>query len=336
MKNKSVYTLILIYIYLFIQIPFTFQNCDENPPLKLNSVFNKKSVTILITDSGLGGLSICAELEQKLSKWSCFKNVNLIFFNALPDLNKTYNNMSNIDEKVYVFEKALESMIVKFNPDAILIACNTLSVLYPYTKYFNDSTVLIIDILTLGSEEIIKKLNNNQNANILICGTETTINSNAYKYLLIKKGIDSSKIFNVPLKHLESEIQINPNSETVNGLIDLYFSNTFENMILTKNKLFVALCCTHYSYSEKFFHENLKKYILEYEIINPNLTMSSIFDMNKYKNRFKTTFINVKVVSKVLISEEEIHAIANIIKANSPKTANALINYNYDKELFTY
>ncbi len=334
MKNIKLSTILNIIIFIFFT-PRLF-GCKTLPPNNYDRLFERKSITILITDSGLGGLSICAETEQKLTNFKGFENVNIIFFNALPDLNRTYNEIKNEQDKIIIFENALESMINKFKPDLILIACNTLSVLYPKTKYFHQTNIPIIEIVNIGVDEIYKQMNMFDSSHVLICGTETTINSKVHKNLLIQKGIDSSRILNVALKYLESEIQIDPKSETVEGLIELYLSDALENHSLSQKKLFVALCCTHYGYSEEFFRYNLKKLVPDSDIINPNSLMSEILLNRKYENRYTNTDTNVKIYSRVLISEQECESIANAINEISSKTADALINYIYDENLFSY
>ena len=85
-------------------------------------LFERDSVTILITDSGLGGLSVCAELESQLSKLQSFTKVRLIFVNALPGVARTYNSMTSKEEQARMFDKALEGFVRWYRPDAILIA----------------------------------------------------------------------------------------------------------------------------------------------------------------------------------------------------------------------
>lgn len=325
--------LIISFITLLIFIELA--GCNSNSPPNLKSLFNKNSITILITDSGLGGLSICADLEQNLLKEKCFEKVHIIFFNALPDLNRSYNEMQPEKAKISTFENALESMLTKFKPDLILIACNTLSVLYPKTKYYNKTNIPIIEIVSLGVTEITRKMNQIAASRVLICGTETTINSSIHKNLLVKNNIDTTRIFTIALKRLESEIQTNPYSETVKGLIELYLSEFLENYS-SEDKLFVALCCTHYGYSENYFQETLSNLIKNFEIINPNIFMSNILSNPHCGKRYQTTSTTVQVFSQVLLSEEERQSIANAIINISPNTANALSNYIYDKTLFDF
>ena len=71
MKN----TIILIAFFsLFTSSRLIAQNND------FKSLYNKDEITVVITDSGLGGLSVLAEMESSMKNSGHFKNINLIFF----------------------------------------------------------------------------------------------------------------------------------------------------------------------------------------------------------------------------------------------------------------
>lgn len=56
-------------------------------------------------------------------------------------------------ERVRVFDRALGAML-RFQPDRILIACNTLSALYPKTPFSKHSPVPVTDIIDFGVEQM--------------------------------------------------------------------------------------------------------------------------------------------------------------------------------------
>ncbi len=93
------------------------------------------NVRIVITDSGLGGLSVLAELERRLRENPIFESTELIFFNSLYSSSYGYNSMMDLSEKAIVFNNALNSIEENYKPDIILVACNTLSIVYPHTNY---------------------------------------------------------------------------------------------------------------------------------------------------------------------------------------------------------
>ena len=51
----------------------------------------KKHLTVLVTDSGLGGMAIFAEIAARLKTASVFPKVSLIYYNAWPEQHRGYN-----------------------------------------------------------------------------------------------------------------------------------------------------------------------------------------------------------------------------------------------------
>ena len=100
---------------------------------KFQAFLEKEDVTVLVVDSGLGGMAICADVARALPPNRHFKTVSLIYFNAWPEQNRGYNRLGSRKEQIDTFDKALNSML-QYNPDFIMLACNTLSVLYPSTN----------------------------------------------------------------------------------------------------------------------------------------------------------------------------------------------------------
>ena len=164
---------------------------------------------IVITDSGLGGLSVVAELERQLNKNPIYKEAELIFFNSLYSSEYGYNSITDFSEKVKVFNNALNSIETKYNPDLILIACNTLSVVFPHTDFAQNSKIEVKGILDSGVALFSDSIKNNEDK-IILFGTPTTIISDVYKNKLVELGVKESQIVNQACPDLETEIQNNP------------------------------------------------------------------------------------------------------------------------------
>jgi glutamate racemase len=160
MRNKQTYSVILIALQL-ITFKFALPQEDilpNNQIVDMDKILNKKKITIVITDSGLGGMSVCGGIEDKLKKFKSFEEINLIFFNSLPEKGIGYNSMPTMEVKAEVFNQALISMEDKFSPDIILIACNTLSIVYPHTQFAQVSKTPVLGIVDFGVSMILSEL----------------------------------------------------------------------------------------------------------------------------------------------------------------------------------
>jgi glutamate racemase len=291
-------------------------------------------LTIVVTDSGLGGLSVMAELEKNLRNNPIAQNIRLIFFNAVPDKNRGYNSMNSEEEKTDVFNSALEGMAYWYNPDIILIACNTLSVVYPGTKFASETKIKVLGIVDFGVALAKQALTKESNSAAVLLGTPTTINSGVHKSKLIERGFDSARIIEQPCHMLESAIQINPFSDTTRKLIRKYLKESGEKLTGSYDIIYPVFCCTHYGYSYKLFEEELKNiFSSPAHILNPNLSMSSYLG-NTIKSKVDQANITAEVVSRVRILKEETDLLGRIVKASSEKVYASLINYHHKPEIF--
>lgn len=293
-----------------------------------------RSIRIVVTDSGLGGLSVLAELEYQLNKSHIFKNVELIFFNALYSKDLGYNEMESNEEKANIFNNALCSMQDNYKPDIILIACNTLSVIYSMTQFSNKSNTKVEGIVEAGVKLFFDNLKNEDISSIILFGTPTTIESKLHRFLLIKNGIDERRIITQSCPMLESEIQDDPESENVLKLINQFVTEASKKVTLTNKKIYAGFCCTHYGYSLDLFKKVLtEKFGKNIEVLNPNNKMVTSL-MEERSEQFDNTIINVEVVSQVEIYEHEKLALSKRLDVNSPLTVKAIENFNLKPNLF--
>lgn len=312
-------------------------NTITNQPLDMNKILNKKKITIVMTDSGLGGMSVCAGVEQKLKETNSFEEVNLIFFNSLPEKDKGYNSMPSIEVKAEVFNQALISMEKKFSPDLILIACNTLSVVYPHTQFAKDTNTPVLGIVDFGVSMILTELNQNKNGEVIILGTPTTIKASAHKQKLVEKGIDEKTIINQACPNLESEIQDAPLSQAVVDLTKKYLTEAVNKLSYSSEPILAALCCTHYGFSQNIFQSEFNEITSrQVKILNPNELMINSIALDQNFRKYSNTMMNVLVVSRAIIEDNEKESIGGLIKTYAPLSASALWNYSYDTNLFEF
>jgi len=302
-----------------------------------DSLRNKENISMLVIDSGLGGLSVCADVEARVKLGSPFKKVNMVFCNALPESNYGYNDMASMAEKAQVFSDALKGMVGKFKPDVILIACNTLSVVYPHTEFSRSTHLPVFEIISIAAEMIAQRMRALPDAAVLLFGTETTIASDAHRTQLMALGIDEKRILTQVCPKLETEIQTDLKSDLVKTYVEMYVDEAAGALQRKDVPVFAGLCCTHYGYVSELFQQAMcLTGIVHGEILNPNSRMAQLIFLHEEQGKLKNTEITVHVSSRATISKEEIHSITAFLQKQADSTAHALAVYELDRNLFPF
>lgn len=299
----------------------------------LKTLFKKENIRIAVLDSGLGGLSICAELEKNLQDHAIFKQATLLYFNVWPEQNRGYNSLESVSERIRVFDRALKG-IGRYQPDLIMIACNTLSVIYDRTAFSRTTPTPVLDIVDFGVELIHTTLQATSGSQILILGTRTTVSEQVHRQKLIQKGVDGRRIMGQACHGVATEIEKDPQSATVEKLIDAYMEKAARKLN-NRETVLTALCCTHFAYSRDIFQKKLlDRLSSEIVMLNPNIEMSGYLFRNDPPRPFSSTGIRVEVISKIILIQSKIGSMSNAVRPTSEKTADALINYTCQPDLF--
>ncbi len=296
---------------------------------------NKKKATILVTDSGLGGLSVAADVSARLPQSGVFESVRIVFFNSLFHNRSGYNSLDSEGEKIRIFNQALKAMAKKYHPDLLLIACNTLSVLYEKTPFYRQAEFPMIGIVETGVDLISQEFDRNPGATAIIFATKTTIQSNAHKNLLVSRGYAENQIVGQACHKLAGSIERGYDSEETIGYINKYVAEALAKISEPSTPIFASLNCTHYGYSMAQFKDVFAlQGFSDIKIIDPNPQMADFLFKPPYLNRYPQTDVTVEVVSKTKISQEEINSLAKLLQQVSPVTAQAFQNYRYEPDLF--
>ena len=122
-------------LLVFLAFTFVPQVQADEAPAWLADLLARDRITVVVTDSGLGGLAVVADAAEKFRHHAVFEAVDLVFVNALFREAGGYNSLPTREQKLEVFDSALRAMANRYQPDLILVACNTLSVLAPDTAF---------------------------------------------------------------------------------------------------------------------------------------------------------------------------------------------------------
>ncbi len=320
-------------LFLFASM-FSIVAQVNNSYAELDKILGRESIRIVITDSGVGGLSVMSDIASKLKESGSFKSVDLIFANALFDSESGYNSLQTREEKIDMFNRVLNGIDAKYDPDLIFVACNTLSVLINATDFnIQQGNPPVIGIIDPGINLISQRLHKNQNSSVIIFGTETTIEEGTHKEALLAMEYDENRIINMACPQLQSFIEQNPSGEETDLLITYYLSEAVNKIKDTGQVVDISLNCTHFGYSYHLWEEALNNSVNNPgEVLDPNRTMGNILISESNRQRFNASEISFTIVSKVRLVNVE--AMIKIFESSSPSMSDALRNYQLVKDLF--
>lgn len=202
-----------------------------------------KDKKIAFFDSGVGGLTVFAQMKQKL------KGEDYIYFGDLK--NSPYGEKSK-DELIKISKKIFD-YFAKQDVKAVVMACNTTSAT-AYEELKNDYDFKIYPIIQSCAKKIAKL----DAKKICVFATEATVRTHAYKKYINGQNpsLEVIEISCPKWVKIVEENRIFESEEQIKSDLE---------MALIYNPDKIILGCTHYP----FLTNVLKKYVDELKIINP-------------------------------------------------------------------
>jgi len=307
----------------------------ERPAAFADVARKKSDVTIVVTDSGLGGLSVAADLAARLPASGIVRSARIVFVNAEPDVAFGYNDMKRAADKVRVFDGVLAVMEERYKPDLILIACNTLSVVYPGTAHAKRGGTETVEIVGLGADLIRRELAAKPDATAFVFATKTTIESGAHKRLLVETGVPPDHVVGEACPRLAGAIERGFSSEETVAYVKKFVVEALEKKPAKGGPLVVSLNCTHYGYVKPLWEQAFAAAGYPgVKVLDPNSLMTDLVLREGGEKRFPKTAITVEAVSKVPIDEATRANLGSLLRTTSPETADALAHYRHEPTLF--
>lgn len=302
----------------------------------LDLLGEKRDWRIVLTDSGLGGLSICAGLESLLRLRRYRRKIELLYVNAWPEAGRGYNDLPDTAARAAVLDRTLTAMM-GYRPDLIVIACNTLSVLYGMTEFGKAPAVPVVGMIDAGVELFAWALKEHPAATLVLFGTRTTIGSGEHTRRLTRLGIDTRRIRAAACPGLAGVIDKDPDDPALPALVDECVSRALAGG-KPPGKLYAGLACTHYAYVADLFRRSLVKFARGRAVVlDPANGLITSLAIGKDRGRTDgpdPSSPAVAVVSKVELPEAQRRAVARRLEGLSPATARALMDYTHVPELF--
>lgn len=307
----------------------------KKPASFARAVKDRPDVTIVVTDSGLGGLSVVADLAARLPRSGIARSVRVVFVNALLDDAIGYNDLKDEADKVRVFDAALAAMESRYRPDLILVACNTLSVFYEKTEHARRGKTETVSIVPMGADLIEGALKGTPDATAVIFATKGTIDSGAHRRILLGKGVSDARIVGQACPKLTGAIERGAHSEETAGRLRGFVEEAIARLPQKKGPLVVSLNCTHFGYARPLWEEAFAT--LGYpavKVLDPNPLMTDLVLGEGAPRRYPETKVTVEVVSKTPITADVKAALGALLRTTSPATADALAAWKHEPDLF--
>ena len=281
---------------------------------------------ILITDSGVGGLSVVAYAERFVRTQGFTEPVRLTFANAAPENHYGYNSMKTREEKLETFDRFLRNVTERFAPELIYVACNTLSVLLPDTPFVANAPVPVKGIVETGVSLLLRALERDPRSVAMIFGTQTTIDAGAYPRMLEERGIAAARIVSQACPGLADTISEDREGARTAAEIGRWVGVAVAKMPDRGTPIVACLACTHYGYRKDLFQSALG----EATVINPNESaVNDLFDRTGPVHETEVEF-----VTRYRIPPATIEALTYFLSGISPKTVEAMRNFAHHPHLF--
>jgi glutamate racemase len=286
---------------------------------------------ILITDSGVGGLSVVAYAERFVRTRGFTEPVRLTFANAAPENDYGYNSMPTREDKLQTFDRFLRNVTERFAPDSIYVACNTLSVLLPDTPYFRKAAIPVTGIVETAVGLMKKEIDTDPGSVAIIFATQTTIDAGTYPRLLHERGVESSRIISQACPGLADTISEDREGKKTRAEIRHWVEAAIEKMQRPASPVIACLACTHYGYRRQLFSAAFAEAGITAKVVNPN--ESAVDDL------FATAAgdqhdVDVEFVTRYAIPDTTVEALTFFLNEISPRTVTAMRNFVHLPDLF--
>ena len=287
---------------------------------------------IVITDSGVGGLSVVAYAERFVRLHGYTEPVRLTFANAAPENDYGYNSMPSREVKIETFDRFLRNVTQRFAPDMIYVACNTLSVLLPDTPYFVKATLPVKGIVETGAALMLAELERDPRSAAIIFGTQTTIDAGTYPRILMQRGVDASRIVSQACPGLADTISEDREGSRTEAEIRRWVQTALEKLGSRDMPVVACLACTHYGYRKDLFASAFAAAGVEAKVVNPN--ERAVEDLFGVRPAGLTQEVDVDFVTRYAIPDVTVAALTYFLEGISPRTVAAMRDFEHVPDLF--
>lgn len=288
---------------------------------------------IAITDSGVGGLAVCADVEARLRRNPPGAPVELLYLNAALEDDYSYNAMPTREEQLRTFDNFLHAAAERYQPDLLFIACNTLSVLFrdPWFDALRDMPIL--GIVEAGRRELEAAWRADPQAGMIVFATPTTIEDGIYAKYLQELGVPERQIARQACPGLPDAISNDASGALAAELLRRFVPAALAQFDSLPARVAAFLGCTHYGYQARLFEYELRRAVGEVRILNPNRRAGRMIteEITRRSDGSAHTAgpLTIRFVSRYAVPHAPLRSLPRYLGRSAPATAAALQNFEH-------
>ncbi len=292
---------------------------------------------IAITDSGVGGLSVCAALEAGLRARPAPGPLEVLYLNAALRDDYAYNSMPTRAEQLETFDGFLTAAFRDYAPDLLFIACNTLSVMFEDRCFDHQPRAAVAGIVDTGVTEILAGLDDWPEAGVAVFATPITVAGDTYRQRLEAKGVASMRMVQQACPGLPDAISNDVSGVEAARLLSEFVPQALAKFDAPPSRVLAALACTHFGYQAERFRAALGPIVKAVRMIDPNAAAAErIIDQvlsgaGEPAGDGDTTF---RVVSRYAIPDRPMTSLAQYLGDTAPATLAALNAHEVRQDFF--
>jgi len=295
-------------------------------------------VRIGITDSGVGGLSVCAEVEAALRRQPVAEDVEILYLNAALEDDYSYNSMKTRREQLLTFDGFLRRARELYRPDLLFIACNTLSVLFEDPHFDSHRDDPILGIVDTGSRALLDAWRATADAGIIVFATEITVRENTYRKRLLEAGVPAERIVQQGCPGLPDAISNDLTGGQAAALLADYVPTAIRAFEALPPRLLAFLGCTHYGYHADRFETALRAALpvggeTTVQVLNPN-PHAARYIVSRIGSPPGGGRLGIRFVTRYAVPEKPLASLPRYLGDRAPLTVSALLNYEHRPDFF--
>ena len=288
---------------------------------------------VAITDSGVGGLAVCADLEARLERAPPGAPVELLYLNAALEDDYSYNAMPTREEKLRTFDNFLHAAAERYHPDLMFIACNTLSVLFRDPWFDAHRQVPILGIVEAGQHELAAAWRADPQAGVILFATPTTIEEGIYRQHLATLGVADGQIAEQACPGLPDAISNDASGALATELLQRFVPQALAQFHAPPARVAAFLGCTHYGYQAGAFEHELQKTVGAVRILNPNRRAGRMIadEIARRSGGSPNTAaaVTVRFISRYAVPDAPRRSLARYLGDRAPVTAAAVQGFEH-------